>query len=399
MPKLSRELTAIEVGRLRAEGAHAVGGVPGLYLQIIGGSRSWVLRFVVGKRRRRMGLGSYPGVTLAQVRDKARAARLMIEQGADPIQARLAHMDQAEAARSRALTFAKACEIFIAAREAEWRNSKHRQQWENSLATYAEPILGKMDVSEIQQDDVLKVLEPIWRTKTETASRVRGRIEQVLDWATVRRHRKGENPARWRGHLDKLLPKPTKIARVEHHPAVDVENVPAVVARIAVSDGMGAKALLFQLLTAARSGEVRGATWSEINLDAAVWQVPADRMKGKRSHRVALSRQAVQLLRALPRFENCDLVFASTRMSLLSDMSLSAVMRRLKLEAVPHGFRSSFRDWAAECTSYPRDLVEMALAHAIESKVEAAYRRRDMLARRAALMQDWADYCLPMRAT
>ncbi|MBX9612466.1 MAG: integrase arm-type DNA-binding domain-containing protein [Burkholderiales bacterium] len=398
MPKLSRELTAIEVGRLRGEGAHAVGGVPGLYLQVMGGSKSWILRFVVGQRRRRMGLGSYPGVTLAQARDKARAAHQVIDQGADPIQARLAHVGQAEATRARALTFDKACEQFIAAREAEWRNSKHRQQWENSLATYAGPVLGKMDVSEIQQEDVLKVLEPIWRTKTETASRVRGRIEQILDWATVRRHRKGDNPARWRGHLDKLLPKPTKIARVEHHPAVDVEHVPDVVARIARSEGTGAKALLFQILTAARSGEVRGATWGEINLDTAIWQVPADRMKGKRPHRVALSRRAVELLRAVKRVEGSDLVFPSTRMSMLSDMSLTAVMRRLKLEAVPHGFRSSFRDWAAECTNYPRDLVEMALAHAIESKVEAAYRRRDMLARRAELMQEWADYCLPQGA-
>ncbi|ABM38631.1 tyrosine-type recombinase/integrase [Polaromonas naphthalenivorans] len=395
MPKLPRELSPIEIGRLKSEGVYAVGGVPGLYLQIIGGSRAWVLRFVVGTRRRRMGLGGFPAVTLAQARDKARAARELMDQGIDPIQSREAVMHKAAAARARALTFSKASEQFIAAREAEWRNAKHRQQWENSLATYANPFIGEMAVSEIGQEDILKVLEPIWRTKTETASRVRGRIEQILDWAAVRGHRRGENPARWTGHLDKLLPKPSKIAKVEHHPAVEIGEAQAVVRRIEACAGMGARALLYQVLTATRSGEVRGTLWQEIDLDAGVWNIPESRMKAHKPHRVSLSKQAVQLLRLQPRFEDCELVFPSTKMTPLSDMSLTAVMRRLKLDAVPHGFRSTFSDWAAECTSYPRDLVEMALAHAIDSKVEAAYRRGDMLAKRAALMQAWADYCLP----
>ena len=397
MPKIPRELTAIEISRLRAQGAHAVGGVPGLYLQIVGGSRAWVLRFVAGDKRRRMGLGSYPGVTLAQARDKARAARQLIDQGQDPIQSRQAVMHKAAAARARALTFCKASEQFIAAREAEWRNPKHRTQWVNSLATYADPVIGQLDVGDITQQHVLQVLEPIWRTKTETASRVRGRIEQILDWAAVRGHRRGENPARWTGHLDKLLPKPSKIARVEHHRAIDVDHAPAVVASIMASAGLGAQALLLQVLTATRSGEVRGALWGEIDLDAAVWSISAERMKAQRPHRVSLSGQAVALLRLQSRVEGCELVFPSAKRTLLSDVTLLAVMRRLKLDAVPHGFRSTFRDWAAERTDYPRDLIEMALAHAIESKVEAAYRRGDMLARRGQLMQDWADYCLPVR--
>jgi len=395
MPKIPRELSPIEISRLKADGAHAVGGVPGLYLQIIGGSRAWVLRFVVGAQRRRMGLGGYPGVTLAQARDKARAARQVLEQGLDPIQSRQEVVHKAAAARTRALTFTKASEKFIASREAEWRNPKHRQQWVNTLATYADPVIGSMDVADIDQQHIMQVLDPIWRSKTETASRVRGRIEQILDWAAVRGHRRGENPARWAGHLDKLLPKPSRISKVEHHPAVPIEQAPAVVRRIAACAGMGARALLLQVLTGTRSGEVRGALWDEIDLDGWVWSIPKERMKSGRAHRVSLSSQALQLLQDLPRLEGTALVFPSSKMTLLSDMSLTAVMRRLKLDAVPHGFRSTFSDWAAERTSYPRDLVEMALAHTLDSKVEAAYRRGDMLAKRAALMQAWADYCMP----
>lgn len=399
MPKLPRELSAIEVSRLRAEGAHAVGGIPGLYLQVLGGSRVWVLRFMLSKRRRRMGLGSFPAVTLAQAREKARAAHAQIDQGIDPIQARQSQVRVAAAAMAKALTFKKACELCIAAREAEWKSPKHRQQWENTLATYAEPVLGELDVAEIDQTHVLKVLDPIWRTKTETATRVRGRIEQVLDWAKARGHRQGENPARWRGHLDHLLPTPSKIAKVTHHPAVSVDDAPAVVARIQAAEGSGAKALLLQLLTAVRSGEVRGATWSEIDLEHGLWTIPADRMKAGREHQVPLSRQAVELLRSLYVIEGSDLVFPSTRMTMLSDMSLTAVMRRMKLEAVPHGFRSTFRDWASERTHYQSEVVEMALAHAIENKVEAAYRRGTLLIKRAPLMQEWADYLLPMSVT
>lgn len=372
-----------------------MGGIPGLYLQVVGGSRSWILRYVVGDRRRRMGLGSFPAVTLAQAREKARAARAEIDQGADPIEQRdKAHLTAA-ATRARALTFRRASERFMDMREAEWRNTKHRQQWVNTLETYAWPTLGDVDVAAIDHHKVVAVLQPIWREKTSTASRLRGRIEQVLDWATANGHRKGENPARWRGHLDQLLPRPSKISKVSHHEAVAIADAPAVVALIAAAEGMGAEALLLQVLTAARSGEIRGAPWNEFDLEARIWAIPAERMKGGRPHRVPLSVQAVALLQRIPRFVGADLVFPSRRNTPLSDMTLTAVMRRMKLEAVPHGFRSTFRDWAAEFTHHPRDVVEMALAHAIGSKVEAAYRRGDMLAKRVALMQEWADFCLP----
>lgn len=401
MPKRSRELSAMEVGRLREEGDHNVGGIPGLYLQIISGSRAWILRFKIGTRRRRMGLGSFPAVPLAQARERAREAHKLIDSGLDPIDARDGLKKAAAASQARALTFKKACERFIAVKESEWSNPKHRQQWEKTLETYAEPIMGHLDVAEIGQDEVLRVLDPIWRSKTETASRLRGRIEQVLDWAKTRGHRKGENPAAWRGHLDKLLPKPEKIAKVKHHAAVPVEQAAAAVAAIRSIDGVSAQALLFQVLTAGRSGEIRGARWSEFDLDAGQWDVPEERMKAKRPHRVPLSRQAIELIKAMPRYEECDLVFPGRKMQPLSDMSLTACMRRMSLQdaagrlCVPHGFRSTFRDWAAEHTLYPPELAEMALAHAIESKVEAAYRRGDMFAKRLAMMQDWADYCLP----
>ena len=391
----------MEVGRLREEGDHNVGGIPGLYLQIINGSRAWILRFKIGTRRRRMGLGSFPAVPLAQARERAREAHKLIDSGVDPIDARDVLKKAAVASQARALTFKKACERFIATKESEWRNPKHRQQWENTLETYAEPIMGHLDVAEIGQDEVLRVLDPIWRTKTETASRLRGRIEQVLDWAKTRGHRKGENPAAWRGHLDKLLPKPEKIAKVKHHAAVPVAQAAAAVAAIRSIEGVSAQALLFQVLTAGRSGEIRGARWSEFDLDAGQWDVPEERMKGKRPHRVPLSRQAVELIKSMPRYEECDLVFPGRKMQPLSDMSLTACMRRMNLvdaagrTCVPHGFRSTFRDWAAEHTHYPPEMAEMALAHAIESKVEAAYRRGDMLTKRLAMMQDWADYCLP----
>jgi len=400
MPKRSREMSAMEVGRLREEGDHNVGGIPGLYLQIIEGSRSWILRFKIGTRRRRMGLGSFPAVPLAQARERAREAHKLVDAGEDPIEARDALKKAAAASQARALTFKVACERFIAVKESEWLNPKHRQQWENTLKQYAEPLIGHMDVAEIGQDEVLRVLDPIWRTKTETASRLRGRIEQVLDWAKTRGHRQGENPAAWRGHLDKLLPKPEKIAKVKHHAAVPVSQAAAAVTAIKGIDGVSAQALLFQVLTAGRSGEIRGARWSEVDLDARQWDVPAERMKAKRPHRVPLSQQAVDLIKLMPRHEGCDLIFPGRKMQPLSDMSLTACMRRLNLKdasgrvCVPHGFRSTFRDWAAEHTHYSPELAEMALAHAIDNKVEAAYRRGDMLAKRLALMQNWADFCL-----
>jgi integrase len=394
MPKRTRELSALEVGRLNEPGLHAVGGISGLYLQVRPpATRSWILRAMVGGKRRDMGLGAFPGVTLSMAREKARSARESIEGGTDPILERERARSALRAAQASVITFADASRMFIDARSAEWENAKHRQQWTNTLAAYADPVIGKMHVGDIRQEHILSVLEPIWRTKTETASRLRGRIEQVLDWARVRGHCEGENPARWRGHLDKLLAKPNKIAKVEHHDALPIDAVPRFMAELRGREGAGARALELLVLTAARSGEVRGATWSEIDLEGAVWTIPAERMKAKREHRVPLSSSALALLQSQPRIEGTDLVFPGSKKQQLSDMTLTATLRRMNVNAVPHGFRSSFRDWASERTHYPSDVAEMALAHSIPNKVEAAYRRGDLFAKRALMMSEWAEFC------
>lgn len=395
MAVLAKELSALEVGRLKSRpGLHAVGGVPGLYLQVTPtGAATWVLRTMIGSKRRAMGLGGFPAVTLAGAREKAREARLQVEQGVDPILARQKARNALRDEQARALTFDEAVRQCFDAKSDEWRNPKHRAQWKATLDTYASPFFGKMLVADVEQRHVLAALEPIWRSKTETATRVRGRIETVLDWARVRGYREGENPARWKGHLDTLLPKPSKIAKVEHHPALDANGTADFVMALRQINGMGARALEFAILTAARSGEVRGARWPEIDLDAGVWVVPAERMKGHREHRVPLSPQAIRLLKSLPTLEGSDLVFHAARGGVLSDMTLTAVMRRMEVNAVPHGFRSTFRDWVAERTNYPRELAEKALAHALESSVEAAYQRGDMFARRAHMMAAWAKFC------
>lgn len=392
----AKELSALEVGRLRSRpGLHAVGGVPGLYLQVTPtGATTWVLRTVIGSKRRAMGLGGFPGVTLSGARDRAREARLQVENGIDPILSRQQAKSALRAQQAAAMTFDEAVRQYIDTKGDEWRNAKHRAQWGSTLETYASPFIGRMLVADIGQPNILAVLQPIWKTKTETATRVRGRIETVLDWARVRGYRDGENPARWKGHLDALLPKPGKIAKVEHHAALDVDDVAAFMSQLREAQGTGARALEFVILTAARSGEVRGAEWSEIDLDAGVWTVPGERMKAGREHRVPLSAQAIKLLKALPKVEGSNLVFPAARSKkALSDMTLTAVMRRMGADAVPHGFRSTFRDWVAERTTYPRELAEKALAHVLESRVEAAYQRSDMFDRRAHMMTAWADFC------
>lgn len=393
MPKIASELSALEVGRLRAPGFVSVGGVPGLSLQIgASGARSWVLRATVGSKRRDMGLGPFPGVTLAQAREKARQARERIDQGHDPILERERAQSALVSQQATAVTFETAARAYIDAKASEWRHPKHLQQWTSSLERFAYPTIGKLLVADVSQANVLQCLEPIWAAKTETASRLRGRIENVLDWARVRGYRTGENPARWRGHLDKLLATPGKIAQVEHHPAVPIDALPAFYADLHEREGMGARALEFVLLTAARSGEARGATWEEINLDAGMWIIPSSRMKAKKEHRVPLSTPAIQMLKALPRSDETNLVFWAARHGKLSDMTLTAVMRRMGRTEVPHGLRSSFRDWCAERTNFPRDLAEKALAHTLASDVEAAYQRGDMLDKRRSLMDAWVKF-------
>ncbi|MGA2953911.1 MAG: integrase arm-type DNA-binding domain-containing protein [Caulobacteraceae bacterium] len=411
MPRRARELTKLEVDRLRAPGLHAVGGVPGLYLQVVSKeSRSWIYRASIHGRRRDMGLGSFRDVSLAEAREEARRARRKImgdleTPGVDPIEARKAAKAAAALGKVEALTFKKCAERYIAAHESGWKSPRQSGQWTSSLESYAYPVIGALPVGAIDTALVMKVLEgdvfdkdgrvegSLWTARPETASRVRGRLESVLDWARVRGERQGENPARWRGHLDKLLPARGKVAPRGHHAALPFADIGAFMERLRAMEGQGARALEFAILTAARSGEVRGATWSEIDLEARIWTIPAARMKATREHRVPLSDAALAILAGLPRMAGSDLVFVAPRGGDLSDMTLSAVCRRMKVEAVPHGFRSTFRDWVAERTAYPGEMAEMALAHAIGNKVEAAYRRGDLFDRRRRMMEEWAAYC------
>lgn len=392
MPKRATELTAGQVRKL-PPGIHAVGGVAGLVIQVKpSGARSWLLRTTIGGRRRAIGLGAHPDVTLAQARDKARDMAEEIRQGVDPVNKRRAARQALIDANASRITFDEATRQYLAAKKHEFRNLKHSKQWESTLAAYASPVVGNVPVADITLRHVVRILEPIWYTKTETAARLRGRIENVLAWATTSGYRSGDNPARWKGHLDTVLPRPSKVAKVSHHRALPFDQVRAFMTNLRKRNGIAARALEFTILTAARSGEVRGATWDEVDLDAGVWVVPAERMKADREHRVPLSRDAVALLRALPTFGNSRYLFPAARGGMLSDAALSAVLRRMDVDAVPHGFRSSFRDWAAERTGYPHEVIEAALAHTIADKVERAYRRGDLFKKRARLMADWAKF-------
>ena len=394
MARKAQEMGPLAVSKLTTPGLHAVGGVAGLALQVSeSGARSWVLRAMIAGRRRDMGLGGFPDVTLAGAREAARAARAKIKAGKDPIEEARQAKSELLASLAKNLTFEQCATAYIAAHEPSWKSAKHRAQWQATLGTYAYPVFGSLLVRDVELPHVLEVLESIWRTKTETASRLRGRIELVLDWATARGYREGLNPARWKGHLSVLLPSPNKIAKEEHYQALPAGQMGTFMQVLREQAGMGAKALEFAVLTAARSGEIRGASWSEFDLEAGEWTIPAERMKAGREHRVPLSPRALEILRAQPRIAGSEWVFPAPRGGLLSDMTLSAVLRRMKVAAVPHGFRSTFRDWCAEHTNYPREVAEMALAHAIENKVEAAYRRGDLFEKRRRLMNEWADFC------
>lgn len=392
MPRIAKELSSLEVRRLREPGLHFVGGVPGLCLQVLkSGGQTWILRVRVPGKRRDVGLGGFPGVGLADARRLAREMREKVAKGIDPVEERRDERRRVLAAAASNITFKEACEKYIAAHAPGWTNAKHSEQWRNTLAsTYLK--IGSLSVRDIDVPQVLSVLEPIWQIRTETASRLRGRIESVLDWATARKHREGSNPARWAGHLDQLLPSPKKIQSRSHFAAVGLAEVGSFCEALTKQPGVGARALELTLLTAARSGEVRGAVWSEFDLEAGVWTVPAARMKAGKEHRVPLSALAITLVKAMPKRSDSPYPFAAPRGGMLSDMSLVAVMRRMKVPAVPHGLRSTFRDWAAERTEFPRDVAEMALAHAIPDKVEAAYRRGDLFAKRRQMMDDWAAF-------
>jgi integrase len=386
-------LTALRVARLTKPGRYADGN--GLYLQVTSsGGKSWILRYERARRERWLGLGALHTVSLKDARERARKARLQILDGIDPIDAKRAQRAAEALAAAKSITFEEAAKQYFDAHEKKWRNAKHRAQFLSTLKAYAYPKIGKLPVADIDLGLVLKVIEPIWEAKTETASRVRGRIETVLDWATVRGYRKGENPARWRGHLEHVLPARGRIAKQNHHAALPYAELPAFMSELRKREGVAAKALEFTILTAARTGETIGATWGEINFSDKTWTVPAGRIKGGREHRVPLSDTALKLLKSLPTEKNNEFVFIGPRSGGLSNMGMASVLSRMERKDITvHGFRSTFRDWAAERTNYPNHVVEMALAHTIGSKVEAAYRRGDLFDKRRQLMATWEKFC------
>jgi integrase len=392
MDRLNK-LTVLGLTKLRVPGYYSDGG--GLVLQVSqSGTKSWIFRYSFQGKRHEMGLGSCNFVGLARARQLARECRDLIYQGTDPLAARRAALAARAAENARKMTFDDCTAAYIEAHRGGWSNPKHAAQWTRTLATYASPVIGALPVADVDTDLVVKILAPIWTTKTETATRLRGRIESVLDWATVSKFRQGENPARWRGHLDYLLANPTRVARVRNFPALPWPQVAAFMAELGRREGTSARALEFAILTAARSGEVRGAAWAEIDLARRVWTVPAARMKAGKEHRVPLSDAVIALLRGLP--DQDGLLFPGQKHQPLSDMSLSAVLRRMgRPDITVHGFRSTFRDWAAEApgNAFPREVCEHALAHSLPDRVEAAYQRGDLFGKRIALMQAWADYC------
>ena len=386
---MTGKLTARRVAAFKGPGK--LGDGHGLWLRAVpAGRRWWVLRYRLHGRYREMGLGG-DEVGLKEARQSAARERRQIREGLDPIEER-----RKARAQSSAPTFAECAKRFLTANQVAWRNAKHRAQWSSTLEAYAYPVLGEQPVNAVGVADVLRVLEAVWTTKPETASRLRGRIERVLDWARARGLRHGENPARWRGHLDKLLPKRSQVRAVRHHTALPWREVPAFMTALRAREGIAARALEFAVLTAARSGEVRSMGWDEV--DGEVWAVPAERMKAKREHRVPLSGRALAILDEMRRFgaEPGQLVFPGMRPGRpLSDMSLTAVLKRMGREVLTtHGFRSTFRDWCAETTNFPHEVCEQALAHTLASKVEAAYRRGDLFEKRRRLMSAWAGYCM-----
>jgi len=394
MAREIHRLTSDVVASIAKPGRYSDGA--GLYLQVgPTGSKSWLLRYMRAGRAREMGLGALHTIDLSTARKRAKQQRAKLVDGADPIAERDAKRLADKLASVRTITFAQCAEAYINSHRKGWRNEKHADQWENTLKTYCAPIFGTLPVQSIDTALVVKVLEPIWAEKTETASRVRGRIEKVLDWARVRGFRDGENPARWRGHLDKLLPKRRDMQRVEHFAALPYSEIGAFMKRLHAQEGNAARALELVILTATRTSEVIKTKWTEFDLTAKVWTIPAERMKAKREHRVPLSDAAVKVLKTmLERAEGAYVFAGGAPDKPLSSMALLALLGRMRRrDLTVHGFRSTFRDWAAESTNYPREVAEAALAHVTSDKTEAAYLRGDLFEKRRKLMHSWADYC------
>ena len=421
MPKIARELGALDVRRLGA-GIHAVGGVSGLHLQVSDkGGRSWLLRARVGAKRREIGLGPYPEISLALAREKAAAAKEAIRAGIDPVQEKKAARAALIAAQRRGKTFAEVWKLFAVEKVKEFSTDKYREQWRAGVERHVMVDLGPMMVQDIGLHDVLRVLTPLWDAKTVTAVKLRERIEKVFAYATVHGYRTGDNPARWRSNLDMVLASPSKVAGAENYPAIKLDDAPRWWAALALRDGMGARALQFQAMTATRSGAIRFATWAEIDLKAKVWTIQPGRQaakipSGDTAKRIPLTDEMINLLKALPKQSAQDLIFWAPRGGPLSDATLGKVMRVVHNEgvatggkgfvdaktgeaAVPHGLRSTFRTWVAERTTFDGDLAEVALFHKVGNKVAQAYNRADMIDKRRHMMSEWLAFLRGVPAT
>ncbi|RWC25943.1 MAG: site-specific integrase [Mesorhizobium sp.] len=403
MPRTINKLSAVEVAKKSEAGVYGDGG--GLYLQVAKSTsktakdgnvtKSWLFRYMLAGKARYMGLGDVQTFNLKEARERARAARQMVADGKDPIEERRERTATLRADDAKRVTFKQASERYIAAHTAGWKNAKHADQWRNTLAAYAWPIIGDLPVAKVETSHIMQIIEPIWTEKTETASRVRGRVELVLDWAKARHYRSGDNPARWRGHLDKLLPARSKVAKVQHHEALPYADLPAFMARLRAMDSISARALEFTILNAVRTGEAIGATENEFDFEKKLWTIPAERMKSGRPHRVPLSDRAIAILKSVSREADSPFMFPGARKGKpLSNMAMLQLLRGTKeMEGLTvHGFRSTFRDWAAERSNFQREVAEAALAHVLSDKTEAAYQRGDMLEKRRKLMNAWAKF-------
>ena len=420
MPKKAKELSALSVAKIKENGRHAVGGVDGLHLRIVNDSRAWILRVVVGQRfdedgkqqihRRDIGLGSYPEVSLAEARAKAQEMKAQIRNGIDPIQQKQEKLQALRIQKLRDRTFSECAKIVIANKSRELKNQKHIAQWSTTLETYIYPTLGDRIIGSITKVDIAKALEPIWAEKNETAKRLRGRIETIFDYAKAMEYFEGDNPAEWKGNLEPILGNLKQVSRP--HPSLPYDQVTEFVHHLRQKDGISPKALEFAILTACRSGEIFGATWQEIDFQNKVWTIPKERMKAEKEHRVPLSEPAIELLKSIQADTGPqNYIFPAPRTdSMLSDMSLTALIKRMHEQKLKenslgyidpkqnrvittHGFRSTFRDWSADKTEYPREVCEHVLAHKLPDEVEAAYLRGAYLEKRKALMADWAKFC------
>ncbi len=369
-----------------------------LYLQVSAtGAKSWIFRYTLDGKSREMGLGGLNAFGLADARQRAQKQRQMLADGIDPLAVKRENQLQRSMAAANIITFDKAADSYIESHSAGWKNAKHGQQWTNTLATYASPVFGTLPVSSVNTALVLRTLEPIWNSKNETATRLRGRIEKILDWARVQGYRTGDNPARWKGHLEASLPAPGKVQKIEHHPALPWLQIGAFMRDLRAMPGSAALATELIILTACRTSEALNATWAEFDLDGALWTIPAERMKSAKEHVVPLSAAALVVLQQA-RAESNDFVFAGGKGAALSNMACLAVLKRMgRADLTVHGFRSTFRDWAGETTAHPREVIEHALAHLLKDKAEAAYQRGTLLEKRRALMSDWAVYCGTVR--